>query len=187
MLPCVFTWADIADRETGEIVTVMVPKGKYAAVAKRQFMAGEDYPLVVLETRSRESHNAYFAAVSAGFKNLPEKVQARWDNANHLRKWILVELGWYDEKEIELDTEKDARRLAIMYREWDEDKPIADRDYVRIWVRGKKVIVRAAKSQSMAAMQKDAFEASKKAVLDYIEDVLGVPRGALKKEAGKAA
>jgi hypothetical protein len=36
-------------------------------------------------------------------------------------------------------------------------------------------------------MGKEAFEASKRAVLDLLESMIGVARGELKKQAGKSA
>lgn len=192
MLPVVFLWESVETTNHDGVVErrmAMVPLRRYEKVAQRQFVEAEEYPLVVLETRSRASHNAYFAQVNDAFDNLPEDIQARWQNPNHLRKWTLIQLGWYDENEINWDTPIDAMRCARMYRQWDEKLPQNERDYARIWCpsNSTKVIVRVAKSQSASAMGKQAFEDSKRAVLDYLSDVLGVKLSALKKQAGKAA
>lgn len=47
--------------------------------------------------------------------------------------------------------------------------------------------IKTAKSQSAAAMAKQPFEESKRAVLDLIETMIGVKSGTLNKEAGKSA
>lgn len=191
MLPVVFDFTEITSLE-GEVLTVMVPQARYAKVAARQFQQGEAYPLVVLETRSRASHNQFFAAVQDGFDNLPEDLAGLaermnfktippggWVDANHLRKWALCETGWCDVSPFDFDTKEQAMRLAKFYRAQDL--------YAQIIVRGTHVVIKIPKSQSAAAMAKQPFEDSKRAVLDLIESMVGVKRGTLKKQAGKSA
>lgn len=180
--PVVFQWRDVdlIDEEgVADRAMAMVPLARYLNVAKRQYHALEEYPLVPLEARSRASHNQYFAALSDGFHNLPEKIAARWPTQEHLRKWILCETGWFDESEIDCASPKHATQTAVLIRSFDE--------YARISVHGAKVIIRRAKSQAAAAMGKEAFEASKKDVLDLLENLIGVSRGQLKKQAGRSA
>lgn len=180
--PVVFTWVDVDVVDEHGVATkckAMVPLKRYDNLAKKQFHDGEEYPLVILEARSRASHSFYFASVGNGFDNLPEKIAARWPTAEHLRKWLLIECGWFEEREFDCDSEINARRLATFIRTEDE--------YARISLHGKKVIVRRAKSQSAAAMGKKDFEDSKKAVLDLLEHFTEVPRGTLNKEARRRA
>ena len=96
--PVVFHWldVDVADQQGVMHATkAMVPIARYVNTAARQYHEGEEYPLVMLETRSRASHNQYFAAVNDGFDNLPERIAARWPTSEHLRKWLLIETGWF--------------------------------------------------------------------------------------------
>ncbi len=190
ILPIVYTWQEIVLPATGEVILAMVPKPRYEKTARQQFVVSEEYPLQIIETRSRASHNHFFASVHDAYSNLPETVQARWLNEDHMRKWVLCEIGYYDEDEIEFDTRRDAQEFARHCRKWDERLPTSARDYARLWVTQAdgnwKVIRRTAKSQSAAAMGKDAFQASKKAVLEYLDDGLGVKRGTLSKQ-GRAA
>lgn len=192
MQPVVFKWMDVV-LPGGGVIRAMVPHPRYAKAAEKQFVDGQEYPMIPSEERSAASHSHYFAAVNEAFKNMPENVADRWLNPQHMRKWALMDIGLYDEKEIEFDTKRDAMRFARHYRNWDMSLPLNERDYSRLFVPAKKingtfkVIVRTAKSQSRAAMGKQAFEDSKKAVLDYLEAAIGVPTGTLKKEAGKAA
>lgn len=182
MVPVVFTFTEIITAD-GEALVAMVPQTRYEKVARRQFDIDSEYPLVVLETRSRASHNFYFACVSEGFKNLPENIAGRWQEVDHFRKYCLIETGWFDEQDFDFDTPKDARTFGTRFAAFCR----AHDTYVRIHISGCKVIVRSAKSQSAAAMGKETFEASKKAVLDLIEHMIGVAPGTLGKEAGNAA
>ncbi len=169
MLPVVFRWQD------GH----MVPEARYEKVARRQFAADEDYPMVVLEARSRASHNHFFASVDDAWHNLPEDIAIRWPTAEHLRKWVLVETGWFDEKDFNCESPARAKELAAFIRKVAE--------YARIIVHGKQVIVREAKSQSEAAMGKEMFQKSKRDVLDLLAAMIGTTRGTLSKEAGRSA
>lgn len=182
MRPVVFDWreVDVIDAD-GEMTRtkVMVPQRRYGNVAATQYELGEEYPLVVLEARSRASHSHYFAVLAEGFKNLPENISARWLTSEHYRKWALIECGWFTEKEIDFGSSSYAKRAAILlHDEFDE--------FARIFQpnNGSKLIVRRAKSQSAAAMGKDAFQKSKTDVLDLLASMVGVDTETLKRQAG---
>lgn len=187
--PIVFRWmrVEIVDEEDGVArpVMAMVPHGRYDNVAKSQFHDGGEYPMVVQEDRLKSSHNHYFAAIKDGFVNLPERVETpyghvHFKNSEHLRKWCLIETGWCHEREYEFVNEKMARRFAGFFLdECDE--------YARFRVDGRKLVIRTAQSQDHAHMDREAFEKSKKDVLDYIASLIGVPTSELRKNAGRAA
>ncbi len=180
--PIVYIWreVDLVDSDgVASRVFAMVPMARYRNVAVRQFGDGGEFTLEPVAERSMASHNAYFAAVNEGFKNLPEKTAARWPSSTHMRKWILCETNWFDEKEFDLTSEKHAKALATFIRTEDE--------YARIAIRGTKVVVRKARSQSFAAMGKKDFEASKRDVLDLLESMVDVPKGTLMREGGMSA
>lgn len=190
-LPVNFTWREVEIIDADGVCSrrrVMDPNPRYDNVAKRQFHDGEEYTLVILEARSRKSHNGYFAQISDAFDNLPETMSARWPTSEHMRKWVLIETGWFDEKEFEFEgvnAARDARRLGLFIRTEDDFARIFP---VQIEPRKWKVIVRRAKSQAMDAMRtKETFEASKKAVLDWLEHAIGVERGTLAREGGMSA
>lgn len=177
---------DITDPDSGEVrrINAMVPLPRFGNVVARQFAEGEDYTLVIHEDRSMASHGHYFASLKDGFDNLPENIAARFPSVDHLRSWCLIQCGWFDEKEIECETERQAKMLAKFIR--------TERDFARISVHGNKeigwkVIVRVAKSQSMASMGKDQFEKSKSDVLDLVSSMVGVTTGDLKRNAGRSA
>lgn len=185
----VFDWKEVDVADTDGVVhsiMAMVPQRKYSNICKRQFGESGEYPLAAIEERSRASHSQFFASLHDGYINLPEKIAVRWPSAEHMRKWLLVETGWFDEKEFECPDEDFAKKLGTFVRTEDEfarisvHRPRGNHDS---W----KVIIRRAKSQSAAAMGKQEFEASKKDVLDLLEHFLTVPRGTLIKEAGRNA
>ena len=180
--PVVFVWkeVEIVDRDGAIARTaVMVPLPRYGNVCKSQFTLDEEYTLGTVEKRSMASHNHFFAAINEGFKNLPENISARWPTSEHLRKWLLIETGWFDEKEIECASETHARRLQTFVRVEDA--------YARIYRRGSMVIIRKAKSQSRQAMGTEPFQKSKTDCLDLLEEMVRVPKGTLMREAGRAA
>lgn len=184
-LPIVYEWrvVDVVDGD-GVVSTVeaMVPIGRYRKLARKQFgdpAEREQHALEAVQSRDMKRHNAFFAAVHDSFLNLPEGVAPRFPSEEHLRKWALIECNFFDEKEFEADSPANARGLALFVRTQDE--------YARISVHGRKVIVRRAKSQSLAAMGAAEFYDSKKAVLDLLSSMIGVKRGELQRNAGRAA
>jgi hypothetical protein len=185
IVPVVFDWKKLdVCIEGGEVVSLraMVPQTRYVKVAERQYHEGEEYPLTILETRSRASHNQFFAAVHEAYLNLPENIKNRWENEDHLRKWVLIETGWYTEREHEFATPYAAKNFAAHH---DEDY---HGEYCRMFhpKKGRKIILRRAKSQSAKAMGKDAFEKSKRDVLDYLGTLTGTTRAQLNENAGRS-
>lgn len=187
--PVGFVWRKVdVLLEDGEVVRAlaMVPQPRYDNVSKRQYDEGGEYILTPLELRSRASHNQFFAAVDDGFKNLPETIAHRWPTAEHLRKWLLIEVGLFDEKEFDCPDEDFATKLATFVRTEDEyarisiHRPTSNRDR---W----KVIIRRAKSQAEGAMKAGEFQESKKLVLELLDHMVGVEPGTLHREGGMSA
>ena len=196
ILPCVFRWqlVDVVD-EDGEVHRrkAMVPLPCYDNLAARQYRDGEEHPMVILEPRSRASHSQYFASISDAFDNLPEDLAGiaaqlgiktmspgGFTDPEHLRKWALCETGWCEIAEFDFDAKEEATRLAKFYRRQDS--------FASITVRGgTHVTIKTPVSQSAAAMDKEAFEKSKRDVLDLLASIIGVARVQLEREAGRAA
>ena len=203
-LPVTFAWRWInAVDEDGEVrrIRAMVPLQRFERLAARQFVENDEYPMVVQEHRSLKSHRFFFASVKDSFDklsdlkaavkeahdNLPEELAPRWDTAEQLRKWCLIETGFYDEKEF-LFEGRGADRQAMMLGNFIR----TGEEYARIFTQvdsktSVRVIVRRAKSQAENAMRPDEFKASSKAILELLEHLIGVARGSLKKNAGKHA
>lgn len=147
-----------------------------AAAARRCSQAygeGETVTLVPVEDRSAASHRQYFAAIHEGWLSLPEHLADRFPTAEHLRKWCLIRAGYSDSQTFPASSAKQARDLAVFLRPIDE--------FSVVTVQGATVTRFTAKSQSMRAMGKQDFEASKRAVLDYIANLIGVETAELSK------
>jgi hypothetical protein len=125
-------------------------------------------------------HNWFFRAVYLGYVNLPEAIAARFSNDTHLRKWLLVRTGHFEEREFPCSTEQYAQSLATFVRTETEYS------FVRTIVLDNGefiVIVRRAKSQAIDNMNAPEFDQTAKDVLDMLESMIGIPIGTLKKQA----
>ena len=180
LLPVVFCWHQIAVVDDDGVISkrwVMDPLRRYDNLARRQYDDGAEYPLIVELSRDMRSHRHFFAQINDGYDSLPEGIAPRFNSPEHMRKWLLVETGWFDEKEFECESEANAQKMARFCRDTDR--------YARVFLLGKKVIVRRAKSQDLSSMGREDFEASKKAVLEALDGLLGMKPGTMRREAGK--
>lgn len=144
----------------------MVPLPRYRQLCDEQFVVGEEYPLAMLEARSRKSHSHYFACVHEAWLNLPEDIQHRFPSDEHLRKTALVKTGYCTEKNFVCDTPEHAIRLAGIIRKVDV--------YAVITVKGEVVNVYEAESQNAAAMGRERFQKSKDDVFGWISELIGI-------------
>jgi hypothetical protein len=157
-------------RWSGEVMTPLHPRRADAA-----FVIGEVYTLAEVQGRSAASHNHYFAALNDAWLNLPEDKAERFPTADHLRKWALIRAGYRDERSIVCASKAEAQRVAAFLKPMD--------DYAVVVVSEAVVTVYTAKSQSVKAMGKQDFQASKDAVLTVLAEMIGVEPAQL----GKAA
>lgn len=152
--------------------------GEWARRADKVFVVGERYRLVEEHERSSISHRHYFASVEESWGNLPENIAEQWPTSEHLRKWALVKAGYADERSIVCSSKAEAQRVAAFIKPMDA--------YAVVTVREAVVRVYTAKSQSMRAMGRADFQASKTAVLDILAGLVAVTPKQLR-EAGAAA
>jgi hypothetical protein len=150
--PLTYEWTDEG---------VMRPLARFAKLADKQFVVGLTYPMVVAEERSIASHRQYFAALHEYWLNLPEPEAERFPTEEHLRKWCLIKAGFADERSIVCSSKAEALRLAAFIKPMDT--------YSVVDVREATIRVYTAQSQSMRAMGKKDFQASKQAVLEICE------------------
>ena len=143
--------------------------------ADKSYVVGEVYRLITHEERSQASHNHYFATIQNGFDNLPDSMRDQFPTAEHLRKKLLIRAGYADERSIVCASKAEAHRMAAFIRPSDE--------YAIVSVREAVVRVFTAQSQSMKAMGAKRFQESKQSVLDQLDDLLGVERGATARAA----
>lgn len=143
--------------------------------ADKSYVVGEVYRLVTHEERSQASHNHYFASLQNGYDNLSDAMRDQFPTVEHLRKKLLIRAGYADERSIVCASKAEAQRMAAFIRPMDE--------YAIVSVREAVVRVFTAQSQNMRAMGAKQFQESKQAVLDQLDDMLGVDRGATSRSA----
>lgn len=147
---------------------VFKPLERYAKRADQQFAVGEIYRVTVEEERSMASHGAYFAQLKRIHDNLPEKIAQEFPTVEHFRKRALIRTGFCSHRHIVLQSDRDALTVAAMMGEVDE--------YALVEVKGNVVHVYRPQSQSVQAMKKEEFEASRIAVLELGARLIGVNR-----------
>ena len=150
------------------------PKG-FKARCDRQFVIGETLCWEVANERSSASHRHFFACVAEAWANLPEAMANELPSPDHLRGWCLIKAGYCDINKIVCTDEAEAIRAALLMKSLNT--------YTICEVSGCVVTVYRAQSQSIKAMGKKDFEASKRAVFDEIGKLIGADPA----ELGKAA
>lgn len=170
----------------------------YGRIARGQFVDGEDYPLDIKEQRSSAEHKHYWASVTNVWNHIQdEETKAILNTPSKLRQWALVQAGWCDVTVFGPLTKRAAinaaRKAALHFRHFRGED-----DYVEIVVRqshdeetgeidGWAVVIKTPKSQSRAAMDKEAFRASKRDVLDLLSGAIEVKRRDLEQSAKDTA
>jgi len=154
---------------TGEAMIPRLPRH-----ADRLFTVGQVYTLVEQAERSSASHRHYFALINEAFNSLPEHIADRWSTPDHLRKWCLIRAGYRDERSIVCASKAEALRVKSFIRPIDDFAVVVASEAV--------VTVYTAKSQSVKAMGRAEFQASKDAVLTALADLIGVEPATLSRQ-----
>lgn len=143
---------------------VMVPMHR-AGVARKfrenQIVWFQEAPLVEATDRSRRHQ---FAILNKAWQSLPENLKDTYPNMEALRKRALIAAGFFDETAIEGVTPAQAGALVASLRRQDVFSHVMIEDGV--------VFQRRAKSQK--TMERDEFEASKKAIIEIAAELIGV-------------
>lgn len=142
-------------------------------LADKEYCIGELYRLGVIEERSRNTHNHYFALLHEAWSNLPDDLAERFQTEEHLRKYALVKAGYFDERSIVCGSKAEAQRVAAFIKPMD--------DFAIVTVSEATVRVYTAKSQSKRAMGAKDFQDSKTKVLEIVAALIGVTPEALAK------
>lgn len=150
------------------------PSGYWAKRADLAYVVGETYELVEHHDRSQSSHNHEFAAIADMWQSLPERYRHEpWaQTPEHLRKYALIMCRYCDTQTYPCGSNAEAKRWAANLRPLDE--------YSVVTVEGTTVYRFTAQSQKKRAMGAKRFQESKTAILEYIEDLIGVERGSSK-------
>lgn len=161
LAPLLFDW-------TGE---AFKPLPRFANYCDQELVIGERYRLEVLEERSAKSHRHYFAALKEAFDNLPDAIAQNFSDVENLRKYALCMTGYCNDFAIACASAAEARRTVVTIKNLDS--------FAVATIDGTVVRIRTAKSQSTKEMGKEAFAASKSAVLSYVASMIGVTPDAL--------
>lgn len=146
----------------------LYPLRRFTAEAARRFTAGAVYMMEEVQGRSRISHDHEFAWLNDAWLSLPESLADQYPTAEHLRKRALVAAGYYHETIVDAGTNAAALRVAAYMRNKDE--------FAVVVVRGPLAVERTPKSQSLRAMGKADFQASKTAIMEVVAELLGTSR-----------
>lgn len=156
-----------------------VPLPRFKRLCDQQFEVHEEYALIPSEERSMSSHRGYFAQVKEAWKNLDEEFDGRFPSEEHLRSYALVKTGFATYSAFPCKSETTAIDLAISLRRRSPFSVIrVSGDVVECW---------DPESQSVKAMKKEKFEASKKAVLGLVASMANTTERDLRKNAGRSA
>lgn len=150
-----------------------VPDKRTLAHCIKEFGDGEVVTLERNEERSGPSHRHMFAWLHEAWLNLPEHLACKHQTEEHLRHWALIETGYCHEDVSVWDSAKDAMTAGLMMRKLDT--------YCVVVISGRTVRRYTAMSQSVRAMGKDKFQASKTAILDLISSLIGITPEQLRK------
>jgi len=145
----------------------------WARKAQKELVAGEVYHMEDRPERSSNSHRSYFARINEIWSSLPDHLADRFTSPDALRRYALIATGWHDSQSMPCPSQEAAQKFAAFIRPIDAFALVTVTDCV--------VNVYRAKSQSMKAMGKVDFQASKTAVLDFLSDLIGTTAQELEK------
>lgn len=164
---------------------VMVLNLHYRKIANRQYVDGETYMLEpVAQHASSAAERAFHAQLREVFQSLPEE-ETRFPSILHLRKWLLVHVGYCDQATYVLKTKDDAMTLALAARKLDEfsvitvgsPDPATGETPVKIFT---------AKSQKRGVVKPDEAKEVRDTALNLAATLIGSTRGEIKKQGRSA-
>lgn len=117
------------------------------------------------KSRSKRSHDHFFARVVECWETMPDDLKERFPNAEYLRKWALVKSGYCNQTTFVLESKDDTKNVITLVRTLDPFSIIIVRDNI--------VTVYTAKSQSLKDMGAKDFQESKDAIFRVIGELLG--------------
>jgi hypothetical protein len=136
------------------------------ALAKQTYGQGEIVAFAEAKHRSSPSQRHYFACLREAWVNLPEAYAKRFPTEEHLRKWALIHTGFCQARSVVCRTRAEARSIAAIIRSKDA--------YAVVSIEGRTIWHLTARSQSIEAMDHKTFQASKRAVLELLSDIIRI-------------
>lgn len=141
-------------------------------LADKHFVVGESYWITEHEERSMKSHRHFFKAVAKAWENIPDEWAERFPTPEHLRKYILVRLGYRTEDIFVCKDAAEAKRWVLNLRKVD--------DYAVFHLEDNVITRWQAKSQDKRTMKGGEFQQSKNDVFGYLQEKFGIDPELLK-------
>lgn len=138
----------------------------WASKCDERFVVGQAYTLDEVHARSTATHAHYFATLHDIWHSLPESMTEKFPTDEHLRKYALIKTGYRLETQHFCKTPAEAERLALAIKPYDTYQLVGTDENI--------VTVYNAISQDMRSMDKQTFQKSKEAVLDFCSDLVGI-------------
>ena len=160
LIPCVWT---------GEVFEPRPGFAKRASV----FGVGEIVVLEAMNERSMRSHRHQWAVIHDLWLNLPETLAEMpyAKTAETLRKHALIATGYADVQTIDAGSKAAAERVGAYL----SALATQAHGYAIVRIEGPVVRVYTPQSQSVLAVGGEVFQASKTAVLEWLEALVAVP------------
>lgn len=165
---------------------VLIPDGNRSIAAVHdRFGEGEVVTIELDPDRSRQTHNHYFACIKTAWDNLPEQIVSVpfAVSPETLRSHALCAMGYCDTEVIACGSEARAQETAAYLSRM----AVRFKGYALTEINGTLVTCHTPKSQSMKAMGREDFQDSKRAVLQYLADLIGVAVSDLTRTAKERA
>ena len=153
-----------------------LPTPRFQTAAAENFAERAVYWLNVEAQRTDKTHKHEFAWIKEAWRQLPDELAESYPTAEHLRKRALIQGGYFDEQAIDAGSNAAALRVAQGIRAFPGET------FSMVFVRGPFCIVRRAQSQSHRAMGAQAFNESKRKILEIISEMIGVEPATLERQ-----
>lgn len=146
--------------------------GRFHRLCAEKFGQGEVLDFDPERPRSMVSHNHEFAALADMWASLPESLSEMpyAKSPETLRKHALIATGFCDVQTVACGSAAAAERVAAFSR----NLACQAHGYAVVSVEGSTVRVFTPESQSMRAMGAKRFGESKRAILEWVDGLLGV-------------
>lgn len=135
--------------------------------------------------RSSADHRRFFGVLAAVFHHWPEGHEFQPDDAEHLRKWLLIKAGYRDVTMVPIETDAPAVMRAIVPIV--EGAVRAANGHAFIKPHGHGIAVFRAKSIAWDKLDQKAFNRVRDAVQEVIRAETGLEPETLLKEVEQAA
>lgn len=132
-----------------------------------------------MKQRSMDHHRLFFAFIREVYRNWPEDHPFQPKNAEHLRGWLLIQVGHYEETEIE----HKSVQFIVMVAKAIYALVSGSVHCMRMYPTKHGAMVRVSKPFNKDAVGKRAFEDISAAVFDYCFNELGLDVDEMKRRA----